>query len=662
MNKLYPLGVNQSPPVYVAPASDSEDKLVDIDKLIQAVRRRMWLIIASFVATFSVVTLISFQMTPIYSATSRIIVDSRETNVIDVGDVLSGLSPTTGIVNTEVEVIKSRALLMKVVERLNLDQYPEFNYALRDPTMTQQIRRSVNRFFDGLRPAAPAESGPASAPPSPEARAERRRISIANALGRNISVNRIGATLIIDVTARSESPTLAADIANTVADQYRVEQLEAKFEATRRANEWLDERLGGLRGEVNAAASAVEAYRSASGLLAAGDTTLTEQRISDLEAQLVVREGELEERRARLNNVRAQVARGDDVDTIAEVLQSSVISNLRAQQAEVLRRKADLQTRYGPRHPELRRVNSEEADINAQIEAEVSRIVANLESEVTIARQRVSSLASSIGDMRSQLVTNNRALVRLRELEREAEASQSLYEEFLARFKETREQDGIAEADARVLSQASVPSRPSFPNTNLNLVLAVLLGAAVAGGLALLAEMLDNYVSSPEDIERFFDMPSMGMVPLLTGLSAFGRKPTSPADYLLENPLSAFAESIRNLRASIIFADLDRAAKTVAVSSSLPDEGKTSLVYCLGRMSALSGAKTLIIDGDFRRRQLTEMVGIEPETGFIEHLFGEVSLEESIHIDDATGLHVLPLTDTRNTPRDVFGSRAFDTL
>ena len=220
----------------------------------------------------------------------------------------------------------------------------------------------------------------------------------------------------------------------------------------------------------------------------------------------------------------------------------------------------------------------------------------------------------------------------------------------------------LVQPDAVILSQASVPKHPSSPRTKLNLLIGAILGGMLGAGLALLAELLDMKISSTEDIEKKLRQNAIGSVPLIRTTNALGFTQTNPAEYLIENPLSAFAESVRYLRAAIAFSDLDSETKTVAITSSLPDEGKTSLTLALGRMSAMSGARTLVIDGDFRRRQLTEAAGLKPEVGFIEYLFGAGQLSDAIAKDPKSMLDILPLSLTGHTPHDVFGTRAFDDL
>lgn len=660
MNKAYPPLNVSAYPAYGAPISSGETSLVDLQALLQAGRRRFWLMLTAFVLTVSVVTILTVRTTPIYTASTRVIVDNRDVQAADV-TFRTGVGTSTAAIDTEVQVIMSRALLRRVAQRLNLTEIPEFNPSLgEDASGGPSFLGNIASFVTGL--VSGGEDEPAGPPPTPEQIAEGELRTAVAILRSKISVSRLGPTYIIDVAANSEDPRLAADIANAVASEYEVDQLNAKFEATSRNLGWLTTKLDDLRTQVNQAENAVTQYKITNGLSSSEGVSLTEQEISRVTTDLTIAEADLAERQARLNNVRSIVASGGAIDGVAEVLNSSVIGELRRQQAEVGRRRDELETRYGPRHPERLRVASELAGIEQQITAEVDRIVKGLEGEVQVVRGRIASLRSNRSTLNSELDQNNRAQVGLSELERNAESARQIYQEYLDRFNEASSTEENATADARVLSEAEIPNQPSFPKTKLNIFLGMVLGGVLAGGLALLAELLDNYFSTPEDIERMFGLPSIGSIPLLHRLKVFGKKDMSPADYLIANPLSAFAESIRNLRASIIFADLDREAKTVAITSSLPDEGKTSMTYCLGRMSAMSGAKTMVIDGDFRRRQLTEVVGVEPERGFIEHLFGEVSLAEATIVDEATGLHILPLTNARNTPRDVFGSRAFDAL
>ena len=665
MNKVYPLDVTSGyPRAGTLPSSAPEgEEVITIQRVLRAVRRRLSLMIAVFLLTFAGVAVWSFQLKPAYSATSRVIVNSRDHNVIDISAVIAGMPSNPTIVDTEAEILRSRTLIEKLVRRLDLVNDPEFNWSKAEPSDMDKRISAVKGFIKSLMPFGNKKKEEQAPPAGDPADAERNEMDgVVGAVRSAISVNRVGSTLLIEITATSRDPKKAAKLANTLAEVYLDNQLDTKFAATRRAQDWLDDRVAELREEVRTAESAVEAHRARSGLLVAGGTPLAEQAIRDLQANLTAAQAEYTERNARLRNLNAQMQAGGGIDTIAEAQNSSTINSLRTAQSAITTRKADVFRRYGEKHPEYQKVLVEEADNTRLIDAELRRIASSLEQDVLIANEKVKTLQESLNQKKGELAVNNRAGVEQAALEREALASRTLFEEFNNRFKETNQLEPITEADAVIDSYAPVPGGPSFPNTKLNLMLGVMLGLALAGFVGLVVELLDNYISSPEEVEQVTGVPYIGQIPLLPATGNFTKAKIKPAEYLIEKPHSGFAEAFRHLRASIMFADIDKAAKTVAVVSSLPSEGKTSMTYCLGRMAAMSGTKTIVIDGDIRLRQLTETSGVKAEAGLLEYLFGEARLAEAVHTDDKTGLHILPLTDRKHTPRDVFGSRAFDAL
>lgn len=636
-----------------------EETSFDLKSLIGMVYRRFWLIVTGFLVVFLAVAYITFTATPVYKASTTIQLGTNQENVIDLGSVLGGIVANTAAIDTEVMVISSKSLLTKVAERQKLIEDPEFNWTLveRKPGLIDGLVNPIKKSL-GMR----TERVDPYAGLSAEEREAATMESVVEALTNRVSVSRVGTTYLLTVTVMSTSPETSARLANAVADQYRVQQLDTKLDATRRATEWLGERVSGLRDEVAEKENRVEVYRAQNGLDTAMGTTLAEQKIADLTKQKTQLDFDLSQARARYENMRRQIDSGTGIDGISEVLDSPLISRLKEQLSVLRGRVAELETKLGPQHPELIGARNEVRDVERQMKAEVNRIADNLESEVKAKRDQVNAIQARINQANGQLRDNSIASVRLRELERDAETSRVLYEEFIARSKETSVQDDLVQADAVILSAASVPNRPAAPKKKLNLLIGAVLGAAIGAAMAIIAEMFDAKISSTEDIERKLGVSSIGSVPLIRASSLFGLGQTNPADYLVENPLSAYAESVRYLRAAIAFSDLDSETKTVAITSSLPDEGKTSLTLSLGRMSAMSGSRTIVIDGDFRRRQLTEAAGMSPEIGFIEHLFGAGQLSDAIQKDSKTMLDILPLSQSGHTPHDVFGTRAFDDL
>ena len=588
---------------------------------------------------------ITFQLTPKYEANARVVLNARETQALDVSAIISGISPDAATVDTEVEIIHSRAMASKVAEELDLFNVPEFNPAVEE-------KRS---FLSRLLPSQ-LTSGE-------EANPELQRVRVLNRILEAVEVERSGITYAIIIRAKSEDPARAAAIANAFARLYIVDSLDQKFATYELVSQYLADAVQENREKLRQAEDAVESYRNEKGLLSAEGSLLSEQQISDLQSQLIVQEADLAERRAKLAAVQRRLALGASADAIAEVLASPVIAELRSKQADLARRRADLEARYGPLHPTIDKLAQEEKDLNGQIQAEIDRIVSRLENDVEVARQRVASLKSSIEDLRSNLTTDNQALVKLRELEREADVSRRNYEQLLERSQQAELFEDMAEPDGRVADQAVLPVKPSFPNKKLNLALGIILGGAMGGLMVVLAEIFDTGIRTASDVERELGTKLISLVPELTA-DKLTDEIRTPQDYLIEKPLSAFAESYRTLRSTIM---LDRDAKgghVVALVSALSGEGKSSSSMCLGRIAALAGDKVLIIDCDLRRRMLSAQVMDDdgPPRGISEVLRGDVQLPQALVKDEKSELRILPVSEDRSGTGDIFGGDRFRTL
>ncbi len=633
----------------IAPASNAGAMMLDLNVVIATFRRRLRLFAAVALAVFVAVLLFTLQATPRYTATAEVMLDVRKEQISDVSAVLSGLPADSSVVDTEVEVLRSRSLASRVVNQLKLDRDPYFNPYL-------ETAKGPASWLPWAKKAA----APGAVVDPVEL--QRRREKIVDRVLAGLSVRRAGMTYLIAIDYTHPQPEQAAKLANAFADLYLTEQLEAKFDATTKANEWLDTRVAELRDQLQAAEAAVQQYKIANNLLSAEGATLTEQEISGLNQQLASARASQAETDARLSIARNQLARGSNGEDVGESLNSPVVQQLRKQRAEQSAKVADLGGRYGERHPDLLKAKRELADIDSQIQDEIRRIISNLEAQAQVARQRTGSMAGSVSASRGALAGNNRAGVRLGELERKADAVRTLYESLLSRFKQTTASQGIEQPDARVVSQAKIPTSPSYPKPSLNLALG--LGAALMAGLGavVLAEILMAGLFTEDEVEHRLGLPYLGSVPLLS--SAVDDKlarTTSPADYLLTKPLSGFAESFRKLRAAILFSKVGEPVKVIAITSSLPGEGKTTTTFSLARTLATSGANVVVVDCDLRQSAINRFLPETPSIGLIEVLNGVATLDQALYTD-ASGAKVLPLAKTANTPRDVLGSAAMARL
>jgi len=633
----------------------SMPRALDPRRLLAMFRRRLRLFAAVGLLVFVCAFIMTIRAQPQYTATANVMLDPRQERVVSAEAVLSGLPADSSTVDTEVEVLKSRQLAERVVEALKLENDPDFNWTLRKPSGLAAVIQGAKAVIRGAAPNA--------APPKLTAvQKQIRHEQIVDGVLGGLTVRRAGMTWIMNVSYRSPDSAKAALVANTFAEKYLLEQLEAKFDATRQANQWLNNRLEGLRGEVLRAESAVAAYKSANNLLSASGATLTEQEISSYNQSLATAKAELAEKQARLQTAQRQLRAGSNGGDVGEALGSAVIQQLRAKRAEVSGRVADLQGKYGPRHPEMLKAQRELEDIDAQISDEIGRVVSNLTAQLDVSAQRVASLQGSVGQARGALGANNAASVRLNELERNAESARSLYESYLTRFKETSSQEGLNQSDARIVSRAKIPTYPSSPNVRLNLAMGLLLAIGAAVAAVILAEIWDAGLTTADEVEQRLGVSYLGMVPELSSVAEPGVKYAWPFDYLLDNPLSSFAEALRSLRTSIVTSRVGEQVKVITLTSSLPSEGKTTASVCIARTAAQAGQRVVTLDCDVRRRNINRALGFEPEKGLLELLNGTATLDEVLVKEEATGAYFLPLARTGFTPKDMFGSAAMERL
>lgn len=624
---------------------DGSDRL-DLHKLIAAFRRRLGAFLLALLNCIAIAILITAHQTPTYTATSRLMINAREQQVAPQEEqgaaTLSALPNASPIIDSEVEVLGSRDLARKVAKSLRLDQDPEFN-----PSIGPKNVSFIDRILG--RPAPP---------PMDAATVDQ---AIVDRLLAGVSARRVGVTFAIDVAYTADDPKKAARIADAFAKTYVADQLNTKATANREAGDLLGERMEELRQQAVNDAAAVQQYRIQNDLLSTSGASLTEQEISAYNQRVAEARVEASADEARLRTARAQLARGSTGEDLGEALNSAVIQSLRGQRVAISTKVADMQGRYGDRHPEILKAQRELADIDAQIQGEITRLISNLEAKAEVSRQRLASITGTLSTARGALSQNNRAMVGLAELEQKAAASQALYESYLNRFKQTNAQEGTEQPDARLISEARVPSKPSSPNLLLNIVFGAALGVGVGLVAVIAAEMLDSSLTTADDVERRLGRRFLAGVPLLSSVK--GMRGMSPTAAVVEKPNSAFAEAYRNLRASLKYATLNGPVTVVAITSALPQEGKTTTSICLARSAALQGQRVVLVDCDTRRRELNKLVrNGEDKPGLLEVLAGEAPLEDALVKDELTGMLILPLNQSRLVPHGLMDGEAADAL
>lgn len=612
MNKDTPPAQPSYPSSATAPQGLAE--LFGVTAALQIVRRR-WMIIAA-VGLAAACMAFAFLMlrTPMFTATSLLILNPRQERVIENEAVVSALPLHSSAIDSEIELLSSSALMGELAVAL------------------------------GLQSGADGQAS--------------------GDIGGAIKVNRRGLTYVIEISAESTDPARAQLIANTYADVYIESQVNQRVDTAQRANTWLSRRLAELREDVQAKESAAETFRVQSGMLSAQGSTLPETQITNIQTQVLQAQAALASAEARYRQLEDLRRSGATLESLGVTLNSEAVQTLRNREAEVLQRQSELELRYFETHPAVQAVRAERRDIEAQISREIQRASAGLRNEVAEKRAELETLRQSLRDATGELSGNSAASVRLRELEREAAASRQVYESYLQRYQEIADQDQLNTSDVRLMAYASMPTSPSSPKLRIALALAIALGLLLGVGAGFSVEILDQSVKSAEDLESKVGYPAVASIPIISKRMLRQMPPSErhPGGYLIGRPMSAFTEALRVLRTVIVYSKLDFSVKVVAVTSALPDEGKTTISVCLARVAAMSGQRVVVVDCDLRKQSINDVIDVEADVGLLQVLAGEASWRSAIVRDPASEADVLPVAMAGFTPRDVFGTDAMERL
>jgi capsular exopolysaccharide synthesis family protein len=627
------------------PQPPPEDRL-DLHGLLAMLERRKVVIFAVMAAVVVLAMLVSALQTPKYSALSQVVLNTNEEQLAPANsNVLTKTMQTQELADTEVEVLRSRELARHVTEALRLDRDPKYR-----PSSNGNPGR-LRRLGEALGLVTPQ--------PAVQLSSEAVSQTLINRLLSYLSISRVGQTYAFNILVTSDNPAEAQRIANEYATQYTRLYTDRKRDSNNDAVTFLSSRLAELQRQAQADTALVQQYRVENNLLSSSGASLTEQEISTYNQQVAAARTQAAEDRAKLATALGQLRGGSLGDDVGEALGSPVISALRGQRAQVSAQFARLSNTYGPLYPEVQRARTELADVDAQIQAEIKRVISNLQARATVSQDRLSSIEGTLGGARNQLAANNRAMVGLDDLQRRAEASQQLYDSYLARYKETRAREGTERPEARVTSWADLPMSPSSPRTELNLLLALVIGTGLGLATALISEMMFAGLTTPSDVESRLRIRCLGGIPLLNSVLPKAR---SPVDAVINYPASSYAEAFRSLRGSIKWA-VDGPSKVIMITSALPKEGKTTTSVCMARMSALSGERVVLIDVDVRQRDLSTTVpDVEGRPDLIKILTGDATLDEALVRDGMSGAFVLPIRETPGEIGDLLIGPAMDSL
>ncbi|CAO3437692.1 GumC family protein [Azospirillum doebereinerae] len=675
-----------APGLVAPPVGPGADK-VDVKRLAQTLWRQKLLILTIMAVLWIPALLLINAMTPVYSASSVLVIDPRLNRIINIPSVTEPMGIYVDTVNTEVEILRSRDLARRVVETLSLGDEPEYS-RLNAPSgglagglggvadaLARTVRDGIARVGAALTAAAPwlgpaprvtkamVEDTPTDTAAATAADEARNRLI--DAFQKNLRIAPGVQSRAIRITFDAQDPQLAARVANTVVEVYGAMQTEAKRTATVQATEWLQSRLDELRTDMTVTGQAtVEAMRSETGLMRGRDAPLVTEEMSALNAQLSEARTAHANAQARLQQILALKPDGKDSLAGADIAGNPLIAALRQRQAALRAQLAELREQYGERHPALTRPAAELRDLNGSIAAETERVVRGLRGEVEQQFTKVQDLTRRLEALRGSAVDALKADVQLRQLQRQADASDDNYRRAVTRLKETQVLEALQMTpDVRLVSAATVPFAPVGPGRTVLAALAAVICGALAVGVALARTMMQRGVYSSHQVEALLGLPAVGIVPLL------GRKGLGKGGARATRKGGDFAEAVWRLCARLKLIGApgepvpDKGGEVIMLTSSVAGEGKTTLAVALGAFLADTGLRVVIVDCDTRRPAVHRLLGSgRPAVGLTELLGGDATLDEALGHDDRRRVAVIAAGRPTARPHTLLGSKAMLSL
>ncbi len=649
------------------PNTDQEkgEDFIDIERLLgMAARQVKVVVVCAIIGLF--LGVLYLQTTPKqYMSVASVLIDEGLNKVVDDISAASVTMQTDAALLSQIEIITSARLASVVVDKLKLDQNAEFMNPPQSALVKGIgfVRGVIGYFRSSSANQIPGMENVDEATRQAMMQTARHDYAVLK-LQSEVLAQRNGRSYVLAIGYQSTNPALATTITKAYADAYLADQLNASFDATERAAVWLQGRLTELRQNSQAAALAVEKFRSEHGLAANSDGQLiSDKQIADLTAQLIVAQADTARASARYQQYKAIVDSGsdnafNDSAISSDQPASSVIATLKTRYLTVAKRLQDVTANFGADHPQAVALAKEKADLSAQIFGELKQLTESYRNEYEVALSRETSMRQKIADAAGKSSIDNQSQVKLRELDQQAQALTTLYQTFLGRYEEASQQQSFPVGKVRIISDASAPLSASSPRSSRVLALSLVLGVLLGAGFGGLNEFNERFFRTGDDVRDRVGLKFLGYLPTIGGrlgkdgdegaADAKGANTLSAAEkrarmrVSVDAPASMFSETLRNAKIAFDVVMEGQGSRVIGVVSLLPGEGKSTVAANLAGLLAANGSKTLLIDADLRNPGLSRNLGMEAEQGLMEAVVNGQTWQSVGKVDRQTKLAIIP--------------------
>ena len=635
-----------SPGNLLSPAVTQMDQLIDVKKLLLPLLRFKWRIIAFALLVTALTVFVVLSMTPIYNATSTLLIESEQAKAIKIDEVYGINSGQQEYYLTQFEIIKSRSIAERVFNELDLVNHPAFN---QPPSWFAELKSQLN--FIPQEAATAADS---------QINQDIAKHKLIDSFAKSINVSPVRKTQLVNISYQSSDSQLAAQVANAVGDIYIVSQLEAKLGMTQKVNVWLGGRLEDLRLKLDQSEYKLERFKVENGLIdVEGVTALDAKELERLSDEITMARS----RKAQADSFMAVVKRYGATDisrleSLPEVTSHQSIQNVKREVVLVERKVSELEQVYGPKHPKMIAAQAELNTVQQNLHKQISRLVQGIEDEAQTAGQTLQALEAQFGNAKGAFQNLSTKDTDYQRLLREVDTNRQLFDTFLARQKETAVTGDFDSPVARFTDRAVVPLLPEKPKKKVIVILAFMASLGFAMVLVLVLDALNDTIKTSDDVEKLLSQRALGYVPK-------AKKGTSYEEInfaFYDASLPLHAEAVRTIRTSMSLMAMGTSLSTIEVTSSNPNEGKTTTSMNIAFAYATM-EKVLIIDADLRKSSLGMRFGLPTyQPGLANVLSGTDSIHNSIVKEVKPNVDVMPAGAVPLNPQELLASGQFAEL